>query len=126
MAKDAFGFPFRASGTGSAAPDGSGSITTSFSLGTASNVNTGTDDTIYQYDIPHDAFQARGDIICVRIWGITASNGNSKTIKLKFGTSTTLSMTTSIPPTSMKSCGPCVPASTPQPQSISFTTVEDF
>ena len=61
--------------------------------GTA-NVNTtavGTDadlleKTLITYDLPANSLSANGKLVKIRVWGTTAANANTKTIRLYFGT----------------------------------------
>jgi hypothetical protein len=54
-----------------------------------SNTNTG-ETTLISYSLPADSMVNNGDIVEIQAWGIYAANGNSKTIKLKFGSQTIL------------------------------------
>lgn len=93
MSKDVFGIPLKLAGTSSASIDGT--IVSAASLESAANVNTGTDDPLYTYNLEANTFLYRLDNMRIRVWGTTAANGNSKTIKLIFGATTPLTITTS-------------------------------
>lgn len=61
------------------------------------NVGAGTDDLI-TYSLPANALTASGRGLRIRAWGITANNGNAKTVTLDFGSQVvmTQALTTSI------------------------------
>ena len=48
------------------------------------NVGTGEDDLI-TYSLPANSLSADGKGVKIKAWGTTAANGNTKTIKLHFG-----------------------------------------
>jgi hypothetical protein len=56
----------------------------------ATAVSTGngadtTDDTLATFSLPANSLNANNKVMRIRAWGVTAANGNNKTIKLFFG-----------------------------------------
>jgi hypothetical protein len=44
-----------------------------------------TEDTLYTYTLPANAFSVPGKAVRVRVWGTTGANANNKTVKVYFG-----------------------------------------
>lgn len=63
----------------------------------ANNVTTGETD-LMTYTLPANTLGTNGQALRITVWGTTAANANTKTLKLKFGaTSVTLNPTTTAP-----------------------------
>lgn len=74
-----------AQGTGS----GSASLSGVGATGTTVAPTTGTvKQTLATYTLPQNSFSANGKGIRIRAWGVTAANGNSKTLGIDFGATT--------------------------------------
>lgn len=53
--------------------------------------NSGSSETdLITYSLPANALVNNGDVLEVKAWGVYASNGNNKTLKLNFGSQTIL------------------------------------
>lgn len=44
-----------------------------------------SEDTLYTYALPANAFSSPGKAVRVRVWGTTGANANNKTVKVYFG-----------------------------------------
>ena len=54
-----------------------------------------TEDTLYTFTLPANAFSIPGKAVRVRAWGTTGANGNNKTAKVYFGASVAFASATS-------------------------------
>src|SRR5579862_9858309 len=52
-----------------------------------------TEDTLYTYTLPANAFSIPGKAVRIRAWGTTGATGNNKTVKLYFGATAFASVT---------------------------------
>lgn len=88
----------RGDGTWAVPPGGGGSSSSVLDVNTTSVGNVGTgEDVLYTYTLPAATLASNDDFIRGRLSGIVASNGNLKTIKLKFGGTTFLTRGTTTP-----------------------------
>lgn len=67
-------------GTGVAEASGKANVNTT----AVGNVGAGEDD-LMTYSLPANSFNTNGKLVKITAWGTVAANGNTKTIKLKFG-----------------------------------------
>ena len=67
-------------GTGQAQASGKADVNTT----AVGNVGAGDDD-LMTFSLPADSLSADGNVIRISVWGTTAANANTKTIKLHFG-----------------------------------------
>src|SRR5579862_5290229 len=54
-----------------------------------------TEDTLYTYTLPANAFSSPGKAVRIRVWGTTGATANNKTVKVYFGASVVFSSATS-------------------------------
>lgn len=83
--------------------------------GTASvqNGNVGTDadtneKTLFSFSVPAASLDVNNKALRVRTWGDVAANGNTKTIRLKFGTGSVISNATTTAPNNLNWVVECV------------------
>ena len=54
-----------------------------------------TEDTLYSFTLPANAFSQTGKAVRIRVWGTTGATANNKTVKLYFGASIVFTSATS-------------------------------